>query len=275
MPKASSKSKKKANLRMVACKHLIQLNQSSNAGNPLCHCEKRDFNLSPYNHVCQVCTFYSENSADILHSQIFKADDAPNFIYDEESIAFEMPDIEEDEDVIVDEEFEDEIVVSMKKKSKKKKKVVDEEDDDEIEDLSSASEEDEEELIIGHEKKEKSDDFVDYEDEREEGLGKKHGTVDAEEELDEELEEYDDDDEIADEDTGASSGANNDNGIDFEAEVINKIQVIGEGETRKEICPFCKKSKVSVLRHLPKCKRTPPEIIAAYNIYKKKKKKKK
>jgi len=113
---------------------------------------------------------------------------------------------------------------------------------------------------------------VDYEDESEEGLGKKHGSVKGANEEDEEDEDFEDEIEDFDEKNGKADESDEES-IDFEEEVINKIKKIGTGENVKEICPFCQKSKVSVLRHLPKCKRCPPEVQAAYKSYKKKKKK--
>ena len=58
--------------------------------------------------------------------------------------------------------------------------------------------------------------------------------------------------------------------IDFEIDVVAKIKKIGD----KELCPYCGKSKASVVRHLPKCKRVPSEVFTAYEIYKTNSKKK-
>ncbi len=276
MPKKAVKSKK--NIRTIACKYLESINSISNAGNPLCHCSKRLFNLSPYNIVCQICNLYKPNAQDLSHTDMYVADDAKNFVYNIDDLEINDDDFEEE----IDDDIEFEEIPKKKKKTSKKAKVVpDEEDDDEFE-IEKIVPEEEEGLVIGHEKEDVEEE-IDYEDEREEGLGKKHGSLgkDDEEEEDEELEdelgEIDDDleEDLADGDSFESGASNEESGegINFEEDVIAKIKFIGSGENKKEICPFCQKSKLSVLRHITKCKRATPEIIAAYTKYKASKKK--
>lgn len=317
MPKKSTSQKK--NIRTIACKHLVSLNQISNVGNPLCYCDKRDFNLSPYNIVCQICELYKPNPQDITHADMYVADDAKEFVFNFEEIDIIEEDtdgdFEEDSEEEVEEEEEEEEAPAKKKKKKKSKKKVSEEaeeaeeievepeeegeeeeedDDEDFEIEKPEEEEEEEELVIGLEKEEDEEE-LDYEDEREEGLGKKHGILgkDDEEEEDEELEdeldeideefeageedldtEDDTGDEVEDiDDSDIDSGDSISSDFDFETEVIAKIKTIGEGDDKKEICPYCQKSKVSVLRHISKCKRAPAEAIKAYETYKNTKKK--
>jgi hypothetical protein len=256
--------KPKSQLRSIACKHLQQLNEISNAGNPLCYCQLRKFNVSPYNHVCQICKKYSENVSGITHAEMFIAEAAANFVFD-------MDQIISASDLVEEIEEPDSFVVSKKKKKKKSKaKIVEEEDEEEEEPV--VADEDDDVLVIGHEKEEKEE-SVDYEDEREEGTGKRHGHTGSEDDEDEDLEEDLDD---MEDNTSARAGANDIDisDIDFEADVIAKIKTIGIGEDKKEICPYCQKSKVNVLRHLSKCKRCPPEIIKAHSVWKKQKPKK-
>ena len=198
---AKAKAKKKT-LRTIACKNLIQLNTTSNSGNPLCHCDTRDFNMSPFNFVCQVCDFYTPNSQGLTVDQMYTIDGKEVKINWDE-IALEDDDDsdldidEEDEDLDVEaDEFDEDLLIDKKKFKKEKVEEEIEEDDDEDEedeeDEASTFDEDEEGLIIGHEKeKENEEDLITYEDEREEGLGKKTSAVsiDDDEELESELEE--------------------------------------------------------------------------------------
>ena len=66
-------------------------------------------------------------------------------------------------------------------------------------------------------------------------------------------------------------GSGADGEIDFEKDVLAKIEKTPDG---REICPYCRKAK-TVLRHLSKCKRAPPEVIEALEKYKAQKKGKK
>ena len=75
MAKRTTTAKKKI-IRTIACKHLVQLNEISNAGNPLCHCDERGFTISPFNMVCQVCKIYNPNSQGITHDQLYIAEGA-------------------------------------------------------------------------------------------------------------------------------------------------------------------------------------------------------
>ncbi|MCF2141919.1 MAG: hypothetical protein K9W44_17845 [Candidatus Lokiarchaeota archaeon] len=293
MPKKSSKSKK--NVRVIACEQLVSLNAISNSGAPLCRCKTRKFTMSPYNIVCQVCELYRERKDELTHSEMYIADDAPDFHYDLDEIDIsdddfgdESLEFDEDLDLDVDDlELEEEIVKPVKRKKRSAQKAIEEdEEDEEFEDEEEFEDDEDVALVIGVTEEEPEDE-LDYEDEREEGLGKKHGKIfeedeieEEDEELDEELEELEDDiigiddeeevieDEI-DDDTRSTTSAST---IDFENDVIKKIKTVGTGDAVKQICPFCQKAKVSVLRHLPKCKRAPPEIIEAYKIYKQKKK---
>ncbi|MHA1474553.1 MAG: hypothetical protein ACTSRX_08665 [Promethearchaeota archaeon] len=264
--KKTSKAKTTKKLRTIACKHLKNIDDISNARKPLCYCTARGFNLSPYNLVCQLCKQYVENSSQLTHTEIYFATEAKDFKFDENDLEFS------DEDFIVetDEEEEKKKTKSKKskKKSKKKKKKVEEDDDDDFE-IEKVTEEEEEVVVIGHEKEEKED--IDYEDESEEGLGKKHGSLKGGNEEDEEDEDFEDEIEDFDGKNDKAGDSEEESSIDFEAEVLNKIKKIGSGDNIKEICPFCQKSKVSVLRHLSKCKRCPPEVISAYKSWKKKK----
>ncbi|QEE15602.1 hypothetical protein DSAG12_01428 [Promethearchaeum syntrophicum] len=271
MAKKKKTTKAKKTIRTIACKHLKNIDEISNARKPLCYCTARKFNLSPYNVICQICSLYVENSSQLTHKEMYVATEAKDFQFDENDLEYSDDDFvmdleEEEEDELEDEE---EIIVKKKKSKKKsKKKVEDDDDDDDDFEIEKVTEEDEEELIIGHEKEEKE--VIDYEDESEEGLGKKHGPLKESDEEDEEDEEFEEEIEDFDEKEDKSEESEEVSSIDFEAEVIDKIKKVGTGENIKEICPFCQKSKVSVLRHLSKCKRCPPEIISAYKIYKKK-----
>ncbi len=257
MAKKKKTSKAVKVLRTIACKHLKNIDEISNARKPLCYCTARDFNLSPYNLICQLCKQYVENSSQLTHAELYHASEAKDFQYDEKDLEFT------DEDFIIETEEEEEKIKSKKSKKKSKKKKEEEEDDDDFE-IEKVTEE-EEEIIIGHEKEEKEDN--DYQDEKEEGLGKKHGSLKGgDEEEDEDFE-----DEIEGFEEEDKEGDSAESSIDFK-EVLRKIKKIGTGENIKEICPFCKKSKVSVLRHLSKCKKCPPEVISAYKIYKKSRK---
>jgi len=263
MAKKKATKKPKAQLRSIACKHLVQLDEISNAGNPLCHCNLREFNVSPYNHVCQICKKYVPNTGEITHAEMFIAEAAANFVFDMENIISASDLVEEIEEV-------EEIIIPKKAKTKAKKKV--EEDDDEDDEPVVAEEDDG--IVIGHEKEDKEE-TLEYEDEREEGTGKRHGPTGSEDDEDEDLDgELDDMD-----DSGTSAALADDSidisGIDFENDVIAKIKVTGVGDSKKEICPYCQKSKVNVLRHLSKCKRCPPEILKAHAVWKKQKPKKK
>ena len=260
--KKTSKAKTTKKLRTIACKHLKNIDDISNARKPLCYCTARGFNLSPYNLVCQLCKQYVENSSQLTHAEMYHASEAKDFKFDENDIDFP-------EDFLEEEEEKKKKKKSKKKSKKSKKKKVEEEDDDDFE-IEKVTEEEEEVVVIGHEKEEKEEP-VDYEDESEEGLGKKHGSVKEAGEEDEEDDDFEDEIEDFDEKNDQADGSDEESSIDFEVEVIRKIKKIGSGESIKEICPFCQKSKVNVLRHLPKCKRCPPEIISAYKIYKKKK----
>ena len=260
--KKTTKAKTTKKLRTIACKHLKNIDEISNARKPLCYCTARGFNLSPYNYICQICKQYVENSSQLELKELYHATEAKDFQFDENDIDFP------DADFIIEEEVEKKKKKKKSKKSKKKSKI--EEDDDDFE-IEKVTEEEEEVVVIGHEKEEKEEP-VDYEDESEEGLGKKHGSVKGANE-EEEDEDFEDEIEDFDEKNDQADGSDEESSIDFEAEVIKKIKKIGKGENVKEICPFCQRSKVSVLRHLPKCKRCPPEVISAYKIYKKKKKK--
>ncbi len=281
MPKKTTKSKK--NVRVIACEHLKTLNEISNHGSPLCNCKTRKFTMSPFNLVCQVCVSYKERKDGKTHAKMYVADDAEDFSYDLNEIDISDDDFEDEAlDIVEDEDYDDEEEIKVKPKKRKKtskKKVVEEDDDDE--DDEDEFEDEDVALVIGVTKEPKEEE-VDYEDEREEGLGKKHrkhpGAEDLEEdeELEEELEELEDEILSMDEDVsddGDGSDANDGSSVDFQKDVIEKIKIIGSGENKKEICPFCQKSKVSVLRHLPRCKRTPDDVKAAYVVYKKKKKK--
>lgn len=270
MAKKASKSKK--NIRTIACKHLESINAVSNAGNPLCYCSKREFTISPYNLVCQVCDIYKPNPQDLTHAEMYVADSAQDFEYSIDDLEISDDDFESDIDE--DEEFDE--IPEKKKKTKKKKPVEEDDDDPEIEKV--VEEDDDDGIVIGREKKEDEEDDLDYVDEREEGLGKKHGSLgkeeedEEEEELDEELDDLDDEFDSASStstDAGGDDDDDDDDDYDFEEEVIAKIKTIGD----KEICPFCQKSKVSVLRHITKCKRAPAEAISAYAKFKAKKKK--
>ncbi|MHA1673823.1 MAG: hypothetical protein ACTSYI_09340 [Promethearchaeota archaeon] len=244
--------------------------------------------MSPFNLVCQVCESYKERKDGKTHAKMYVADDAEDFSYDLNEIDISDDDFEdealdfvedEDHDDDYDDDEEEEIKVKPKKRGKSsKKKVVEEEEDDE--DDEEEFEDEDVALVIGVTKEPKEEE-IDYEDEREEGLGKKHRKhprnedLEEDEELDEELEELEDEILSMDEDVsddGDESDSDGGSSVDFEKDVIEKIKIIGSGENKKEICPFCQKSKVSVLRHLPRCKRTPDEIKAAYVVYKKKKK---
>ncbi len=262
MAKKKKTTKTKKKLRTIACKHLKNIDDISNAKKPLCYCTARNFNLSPYNLVCQLCKQYVENSSQLTHTEMYHASEAKDFQFDEKDLEFS------DEDFIVDIDEEEEKKTKSKKSKKKSKKKKEEDDDDDDFEIEKVTEEEEEVVIIGHEKEEKEE-SVDYEDESEEGLGKKHGTVKGTNE-EEEDEEFEDEIEDFDEKNNKKEESEEESSIDFEEEVINKIKKIGSGDNIKEICPFCQKSKVNVLRHLPKCKRCPPEIISAYKKFKKK-----
>ncbi len=266
--KKTSKAKTTKKLRTIACKHLKNIDDISNARKPLCYCTARGFNLSPYNLVCQLCKQYVENPSQLSHLDMYHASEAKDFQFDENDLEFS------DEDFIVEADEEEEKKKTKSKKSKKKskkkkkKKKVEDDDDDDFE-IEKVTEEEEEVVVIGHEKEEKED--IDYEDESEEGLGKKHGSLKGGAEEDEEDEDFEDEIEDFDEKKDQKEESEEESSIDFEAEVINKIKKIGSGDSIKEICPFCQKSKVSVLRHISKCKRCPPEVISAYKSWKKKK----
>ena len=124
MAKKAVKKKPKTQLRSIACKHLTQLDEISNAGNPLCHCDLRDFNVSPYNHVCQICVKYVSNSSEITHAELFVAEAAANFVFDMEHIISASDLVEE-----IDEP--DEIIVPKKKKKKTKAQKEEEDEEDE------------------------------------------------------------------------------------------------------------------------------------------------
>ncbi len=259
--KKTTKSKTTKILRTIACKYLKNIDDISNAKKPLCYCTERKFNLSPYNLICQICTLYVENSSQTEMSEMYHASEAKDFKFDENDLEFS------DEDFIVEEEEGKKKKKSKKSKKKSKKKKVEDDDDDDFE-IEKVTEEEEEVVIIGHEKEEKEDN--DYVDEKEEGLGKKHGSIKGEEEEDEEDEDFED--EIEDFDGNDKEGNGDESSIDFEKEVIGKIKKIGSGDSIKEICPYCQKAKVSVLRHISKCKKCPPEVISAYKSWKTKKK---
>lgn len=263
--KKTTKTKTTKKLRTIACKHLKNIDDISNARKPLCYCTARGFNLSPYNLVCQLCKQYVENSSQLTHAEMYHASEAKDFQFDENDLEFS------DEDFIIEEEEEEKKKKKSKKSKKKSKKKIIEDDDDDDFEIEKVTEE-EEVVVIGHEKEDKEEDSVDYEDESEEGLGKKHGSIKGGAEEDEEDEDFEDEIEDFDEKNDQADESDEESSIDFELEVIKKIKKIGTGENIKEICPFCQKSKVSVLRHLPKCKRCPPEVISAYKSYKKKKK---
>ena len=253
-------------LRTIACKHLKNIDDISNARKPLCYCTARGFNLSPYNLVCQLCKQYVENSSQLELKEMFHASEAKDFQFDENDLEFS------NEDFIIDEEEEEKKKkkkTKSKKSKKKSKKKKEEDDDDDFEIEKPSKDEEDEGVVIGHEKEEEEN--MDYEDESEEGLGKKHGTIKGSAEEDEEDEDFEDEIEDFDE-KGTKTEDDEESSIDFEKEVIRKIKKIGSGESAKEICPFCQKSKVSVLRHLSKCKRCPPEVQSAYKSWKKKKK---
>ena len=262
MAKKKKTSKTVKKLRTIACKHLKNIDEISNARKPLCYCTTRKFNLSPYNLICQLCKQYVENSSQLTHAEMYHASEAKDFQFDEKDLEFS------DEDFIIEtEEEEKPKSKKSKKKSKKKKKKKEEEEDDDDFEIEKVTKEEDEEVIIGHEKEEEED--IDYVDEKEEGLGKKHGTLKGGEEEDEEDEDFEDEIEgFEEEDT---EGNGEESSVDFEEEVLKKIKKIGTGDAIKEICPFCKKSKVNVLRHLSKCKKCPPEVISAYKSWKKKK----
>lgn len=262
--KKTTKAKTTKKLRTIACKHLKNIDDISNARKPLCYCTARGFNLSPYNIICQMCKQYVENSSQLSHADMYHATEAKDFQFDENDIDFP------DADFIIEEEVEEKKKKKKKSKKSKKKSKIEDDDDDDFE-IEKVTEEEEEVVVIGHEKEEKEEP-VDYEDESEEGLGKKHGSVKGANEEEEEDEDFEDEIEDFDEKNDQADGSDEESSIDFEEEVIKKIKKIGTGENVKEICPFCQKSKVNVLRHLPKCKRCPPEVISAYKIYKKKKK---
>ena len=267
--KKTSKAKTTKKLRTIACKHLKNIDDISNARKPLCYCTARKFNLSPYNLVCQLCKLYVENPSQLELKDMYHASEAKDFQFDKNDLEFS------EEDFIVEADEEEEkkkpkSKKSKKKSKKKKKKKKEEEDDDDDFEIEKVTEEEEEVVVIGHEKEEKED--IDYEDESEEGLGKKHGSLKGGEEEDEEDEDFEDEIEDFDGKDGKAEESEEESSIDFEAEIINKIKKIGSGDNVKEICPFCQKSKVSVLRHLSKCKRCPPEVISAYRSWKKKNK---
>ncbi len=262
--KKTTKTTKK--LRTIACKHLKNIDEISNARKPLCYCTLRNFNLSPYNLVCQLCKQYVENSSQLTHAEMYHASAAKDFQFDENDLEFSDVDlVGEDEEEIKKKK------TSKKGKKKSKKKKKEEEDDDDFE-IEKVTEEEEEVVVIGHEKEEKEE-SIDYEDESEEGLGKKHGTVKGSNEEEEEDDEFEDEIEDFDEKNDKTVESDEESSINFEEDVIQKIKKIGSGDNVKEICPFCQKSKVNVLRHLPKCKRCPPEVQSALKSWKKKKKK--
>ncbi|MHA1888545.1 MAG: hypothetical protein ACTSX0_10990 [Promethearchaeota archaeon] len=290
MPKKSSKSKK--NVRIIACEHLVSLNEVSNTGVPLCRCNVRKFVMSPYNIVCQVCEQYRERRDGKTHDELYVADEAPDFHYDLDDIDISDDDfgdetLELEDDLDLDEE-EEEIEIPKKRKKRVARKIVEEDEEDEEDEEEEFEDEEDVALVIGVAEEKVPEEELDYVDEREEGLGKKHGKIfeedeieEEDEELEEELDELDDDivgiedvdedldDELDDNSLDSETDASS---IDFEKEVIAKIKKVGSGDTAKQICPFCQKTKVSVLRHLPKCKRVPPEILKAYKLYKSKKK---
>ena len=139
---------KKKIIRTIACKNLVQLNEISNAGNPLCHCEERGFTISPFNMVCQVCVLYNPNSQDLTHDQLYTAEGAEGFEinWDEIQIDVDVDDDDFDSDA---DEFDDELLID------KVKFVQIEEDEEDDEDEEEVEEEEEEEdgLIIGRAKK--------------------------------------------------------------------------------------------------------------------------
>ena len=150
---------------------------------------------------------------------------------------------------------------------------------------------------------------MDYESEAEEGLGLKHGKLLAEDEESEEDEELEEDleeegeegpeeelegeegaeeegeggeegtEDMMDEDLGSTASlpmkglrgrpaVESSGPVDFEKDVLAKTV---KTKDNMEICPYCKKPKPSVARHISSCKRAPPEAVAAYNIFKSKK----
>lgn len=323
MAKRAATTKKKP-ARHIACKHLVQLNEISNAGNPLCRCDARGgFTISPFNMVCQICELYVPNAQDITHDQIYTAEGAEGFEinWDEISIdddideddydsdADEFDDdllidkesADEDEDDEEDEEEEEEVKPRAVKKPKAKVGEEEEEDEDEEDEDLQFEEEEEDGIILGLESEEKDEDLLDYEDEREEALGKKGSTigVEDEDELEEELEDleeelgYEDDDMDVDDDmdmdedipapkkttskkSSRSSTAKktvsseNTSGLDFERDVMSKVKMVkaANGEMQ-QACPYCGKPYKVVTRHIYRCKRAPKGIEAAYEEYKK------
>ncbi|MHA1520403.1 MAG: hypothetical protein ACTSRK_09495 [Promethearchaeota archaeon] len=247
MPKKTTKSKK--NVRIIACDHLVTLNAISNHGSPLCNCKVRKFTMSPFNIVCQICVQYKERKDEKTHEEMYVAEEAADFSYDLSEIDISDDDFEDEVlDLVEDDDYDDDVVVKAKpkKKGKSKKKVVEEEDEDEEEE--EEFEEEDVALVIGVTKKEKEE-SVDYEDEREEGLGKKHrkmGAADPEEDedLDEELEELEDDmlgmdDEVSDDgDKDDDSDTNDGSSVNFQKDVIDKIKTVGSGENENRKYPF-------------------------------------
>lgn len=331
MAKRAAATKKKP-ARQIACKHLVQLNEISNAGNPLCRCDARGgFTISPFNMVCQICELYVPNAQDITHDQIYTAEGAEGFEinWDEISVDDDIDDDdydsdadEFDDDLIIDkdgadedededeEEEEDEDEEEIEPREDKPKiepgEDEEEEDEDEEEELHFEEEEEEDGIILGYEKEEKDEDLIDYEDEREEALGKKGSAIGAEDEdeLEEELEELEEELGFEDEDmdfeedeegedidmdedipeskpapvkrTTKASAAKDVNStqsstdLDFERDVLSKVKKIkaSNGEMQ-EACPYCGKPYKVVTRHIYRCKRAPPGIEAAYEEYKK------
>ncbi len=305
-PLMAKRKTKKKKLRTIACKHLVQLNQISNAGNPLCHCDEREFTISPFNFVCQVCALYTPNSQNLTHDQMYTAEGAEGFEINWEEIEIDEEDDDEeevDEDIYTDaDEFDEELLIDKKKFKKEEVEEEDEEEEDEDEEEEEVFEEEEEEaLVIGLEKEKTDEDLLEYEDEREEALGKKASGagIEDEDELESELEDLEDElgfeetefegeegGEIDDEalDTAVSSKGPKSKTrkatkpkvaaaagtIDFEKDVVKKIKKIEKKGEKREVCPFCGKDYKSVLRHVYRCKRAPAGIEAAYEKYKKK-----
>ncbi len=242
---ARSKSKSKKKYRTVACKHLVQLNEVSNSGYPLCRCEKRNLVISPFNIVCQVCVLYRRNKAGITHSEVYKADEADDFEYDVDDMNLRINvnlNPTEDDDIFGSDEFE-------------------EDEEDEEYDF----EEEIEGPVIGVEDS-IEEDKLEYHDEAEEAF-----SLEEDEMEESDYDEYEEDifgeeKEIIGEEEGYGSA-----GIDFEEEVINKIKDLGD----KELCPFCKKAKNSVVRHLYRCKKAPDEVKEALKEWRKEQSEKK
>ena len=231
----AKKKKKVERARDIVCTHIVQTNHISNSGLALCRCSKRDFSMTRYNLVCDVCTLYKKSKNQLSVDEVFTSD--------EELDDFEY-DLDDEEQIILLDEEDD--------------------DDDDEEDEEEFEESEIEGPMIGR---------------KEEGAAAdgEETAADGETEIEESSEEFDEYDEFEEdedpfgekESTAVAGNDNVDSGYNFEEEVISKIKKFGP----KEMCPFCKKTKPSVIRHLARCDKAPPEAKSGLKAYLAKQKK--